>query len=127
METGINDIVLVYFEDTPLVFARVEAIEPDIKKDWYHVTLLLLKIPVETVTWILRYAYINGEPFTMGGKKMRIEKVVAPKPVRQSIDTGSNMEDDKSKDDSADKRVSPRVIPFSIAKKAKNEKNDETT
>jgi hypothetical protein len=34
--------------------------------------------------WILREAYINGEPFTMGGKNMRLEKVRAPedpKPV----------------------------------------------
>ena len=30
------------------------------------------------VTWILRDAYINGEPFTMNGKRMRLERVVAP-------------------------------------------------
>ncbi len=70
-----NDVVLIYFEEKPAVFARIESIEPDIKKDWYHVTLLLLAIPMQTVTWILRDVYINGTPFTMGGKPVRIEAV----------------------------------------------------
>lgn len=72
---GENDVVLIYFEDNPAVFARIEAIEPDIKKDWYHVTLLLLTIPTQTVTWILRDAYIGGSPFTMEGKPVRLEPV----------------------------------------------------
>ena len=76
--TTINDNVLIYFEDQPFSFARVEDISPDIKKDWYHIKLLLLQVPLQTVTWILKDAYINGEEFTMGGKRMRIEKVVAP-------------------------------------------------
>ena len=70
-----NDVVLIYFEDKPAVFARIEAIEPDIKKDWYHVTLLLLTIPTQTVTWILRESYINGSPFTMEEKPVRLEPV----------------------------------------------------
>jgi len=73
-----NDLVLIYFEDTPLVFARVERIVPDAKPDWYHITLLMLQVPVQTVTWILKDIYINGETFTMNGKQMRLEKVVAP-------------------------------------------------
>ncbi len=73
-----NDIVLIYFEDQPLGFARIEAILPDQKPEWFQVRLLLLQVPLQTVTWILRPAYINGEPFTMGGKQMRLEKVVAP-------------------------------------------------
>ena len=73
-----NDIVLVYFEDKPLSFARIEEILPDSKPDWYHVKLMLLQIPLQIVTWILRDVYINGEEFTMNGKRMRLEKVVAP-------------------------------------------------
>ncbi|MEZ4568404.1 MAG: hypothetical protein R2860_16085 [Desulfobacterales bacterium] len=41
--TTINDIVLVYFEDQPFSFARVEEILPDIKRDWFHVKLLLIR------------------------------------------------------------------------------------
>ena len=52
-----NDIVLIYFEDKPLTFARIESILPDSKKDWYHVKLLLLQIPVQVVTWILKDVY----------------------------------------------------------------------
>ncbi|MEW6674197.1 MAG: hypothetical protein AB1427_21085 [Thermodesulfobacteriota bacterium] len=76
--TTINDIVLIYFEDKPLVFARVEAITPDVKAGWYGLKLLLLQMPLQAVTWILRDAYINGGEFTMNGKRMRLEKVVAP-------------------------------------------------
>jgi hypothetical protein len=77
--TSINDLVLIHMEDSPLAFARVEAIEPDIKPGWYHITLLMLQIPLQVVTWILRDAYIDGATFTMGGKEMRMEKVVCPK------------------------------------------------
>lgn len=73
-----NDIVLIYLEDTPLSFARIESILPDSKPDWYHVKLLMLQLPLQVVTWILRDVYINGETFTMNGKQMRLEMVVCP-------------------------------------------------
>lgn len=73
-----NDVVLIYFEDQPLTFARIEDISPDIKKDWYHVKLLLLQVPVQVTSWILRDTYIDGAEFTMGGKRVRLEKVVCP-------------------------------------------------
>ena len=74
-----NDIVLIYLEDKPLAFARIEDILADSKPDWYHVKLLILQIPVQVVTWILKDIYINGSEFTMNGKKMRLEEVIAPK------------------------------------------------
>ena len=73
-----NDIVLIYIEDEPLSFARIEDILADSKPDWYHVKLLLLQIPLQIVTWILRDVYIEGAEFTMNGKRMRLEIVVAP-------------------------------------------------
>jgi hypothetical protein len=75
-----KDLVLIYFEDKPLSFARIETIEPDHKPGWHHVSLLLLQVPVQTVTWILRDAYIDGAEFTMNGKRMRLEKVQSPAP-----------------------------------------------
>ena len=74
----VNDLVLIYFEDKPLSFARIEEILPDSKPDWYHVKLLMLQIPPQMVTWILRDIYINGEEFTMNEKRMRLEKVEVP-------------------------------------------------
>ena len=74
-----NDIVLIYLEDEPVVFARIEHISPDVKKDWYNVKLLMLHVPLQVTTWILRDIYINGQAFTMGGKRVRLEQVVCPK------------------------------------------------
>ncbi|HBF43842.1 MAG TPA: hypothetical protein DDW42_09515 [Desulfobacteraceae bacterium] len=70
-----GEIVLIYHHDQPSIFARIELIEPDIKKGWYQITLLLLTIPTQIVTWILRGSYIKGEPFTMSGNPMRLEAV----------------------------------------------------
>ena len=91
--TDEKDLVLIYLEDNPLVFARIEEIQPDAKRGWYHVKLLMLQLPPQVVTWILREAYINGEEFTMGGKKMRMEKVICPeaqeKPANHKKDGNS--------------------------------------
>ena len=76
-----NDVVLIHLEDQPLSFARIEDILPDSKPDWFHIKLLLLQVPLQVVTWILRDIYINGEEFTMDGKRMRLETIVAPAPV----------------------------------------------
>lgn len=89
-----QDIVLIYMEDKPLVFARIENIRADHKPGWYHVKLLMLQVPLQVVTWILREVYIDGETFTMGGKEMRLEKVVCPQeesgPELEEGDTGAS-------------------------------------
>jgi hypothetical protein len=91
-----NDVVLISFEGKPLSFARIEKIYPDSKKDWYHVKLLMLQLPLQTVTWILRDVYIGGEEFTMGGKRMRIEPVVCPEdPEEPGISGKTAMEKDQ--------------------------------
>lgn len=74
----INDIVLIHLEDSPVSFARIESILPDGKRDWFQIKLLMLQIPLQTVTWILKDDYINGEQFHMNGKKMRLTKVESP-------------------------------------------------
>ncbi len=79
-----GNLVLIHYQDKPAVYARIEIIEPDIKKGWYQVTLLLLTIPAKTVTWILREEYINGAPFTMGGRAMRLEEVPRTSPREKS-------------------------------------------
>ena len=81
-----NDIVLIYFEDKPLTFARIEDITPDIKKDWYHVKLLILQVPLQITSWILRDIYIDGAEFTMDGKRVRLEKVICPEPPAAAVE-----------------------------------------
>lgn len=78
--TSENDIVLIHFGDNPLCFARIESILPDNKPDWYHVKLLMLQVPLQVVTWILRDRYIMGDEFTMQGNRMRLERIVSPDP-----------------------------------------------
>jgi hypothetical protein len=94
--------VLVYYQDQPTVYARIEAISPDVKKDWYQVTLQILTIPSQVVRWILREGYVDGEPFTMGGRPMRLEAV---KPIPQGIEVSTPPDN---------KAPSPqgKVIPF---------------
>ena len=106
----INDVVLIYFEDKPLIFARIEDISPDVKKDWYLVKLLILQVPLQVVTWILREAYINGDEFTMNEKRMRLEKVECPED--QSIE---DITDGSSKTINVNKDAN--VISFSDLKK----------
>jgi hypothetical protein len=82
--TDLKDLVLIYLENQPVFFARIENITPDIKSGWVRMKFLILKIPPELGEWILLPEYIQGEAFTMGGKKVRIEKVEAPSDPQES-------------------------------------------
>ncbi len=73
-----NDIVLIYIDDEPVAFARIEEIRPDVKKEWFIIKLLMLQIPLQVVSWILKADYINGSSFFMNGRMMRLEKVICP-------------------------------------------------
>ena len=108
-----NDLVLIHLEDKPLIFDRIEGILADHKPDWYHVKLLLLQIPPQVVTWILRDTYINGTEFTMNGKPMRLEKVEVP----EDIDLPEENENQQSEAKPADETGSAKVIAFTDLKK----------
>jgi hypothetical protein len=106
----IGDVVLIYYRDKPSFFARIDSIKPDIKKDWFRVQLLILTIPLRTVTWILKEEYISGVPFTMEGNSIKIEAVNPLTP-----------ESDSANRKGATKRVSSKdgkkVIPFIKSKR----------
>lgn len=96
--TAENDIVLIHMENEPVSFARIEDIRADAKPNWYVVKLLMLQVPLQVVSWILREEYIDGADFSMGGKAMRLEKVVCPQgedlpeaqPERESRESGTS-------------------------------------
>ena len=111
-----NEIVLIYFEDQPLTFARIESILPDSKKDWYHVRLLLLQIPLQVVTWILKDVYISGTEFTMNGKRMRLEKVESPAEP-QAPEASEKQPTDSSQKKSASKDKGGKVISLEDLKR----------
>jgi len=101
----VNDLVLIYFEDQPLSYARVEEILPDVKPDWYHVKLLMLQIPPQYVSWILRDIYIGGAEFTMNEKRMRLEKVVVPEEPQPPAGTEKEEDNGKSEKESGGAKV----------------------
>jgi hypothetical protein len=92
-----GDVVLIRYQDQPMAYARIEGINPDIKKDWYQVTLLLLTIPAQSVTWILRDEYINGASFTMGGQSMRLKSEGFPRGCKTMAPQGHKSPDKASK------------------------------
>ena len=99
METRVGDIVLVYLENSPVGYARVEDISADIKPEWWSLSLLLLKLPVQNVTWILREEYIEGQPFSMGGQMMRLERLPRPKlPLQVTVDEYPQQKDAEDQD-----------------------------
>ena len=100
-----GDLVLIYFQDTPSVYARIESIHADVKKDWYRVNLLFLTFPAKKVTWILRESYINGTPFTMGGEPVRLEAVPGP-------EISNETEGDREPGTGAKDSDQGTVIPF---------------
>ena len=112
-----GDVVLIGYQDKPMGYARIEAIEPDLKKDWYQVTLLFLTIPPQTVTWILREAYIDGEPFTMGGQPVRLEKVERQKTEDRKQNTGEKGQTTENRQPTTQ---TVKVIPF----KKQNQKTE---
>lgn len=73
-----TDLVLIYVENDPAFYARVERISNDIKPKWWRVQFLFLTVPVQLATWILDEEQIRGAEFTMNGTPVRVEKVVIP-------------------------------------------------
>jgi len=88
--TSTGDIVLIAAKNPQmLLYAVVGDIVRDEtrREEWWHVTLHLLSIPMQTVVWTLRTAQFTGqEVFTMGGegrfiKAVRLEGGQAARPI----------------------------------------------
>ena len=65
--TKVGDVVLVYMDNNPAFFARVEEISADVKPGWFQVKLLVLQVPLLVVTWILREALLQRRGIHDGG------------------------------------------------------------
>ncbi len=79
-----GDLVIIYMNEVPTLYARIEAINPDHKPDWWQVDLLLLTHPAQRVTWTLREEYFNGSPFTMQGTPMLIKALEVEEPALET-------------------------------------------
>ncbi|MDD9303585.1 MAG: hypothetical protein HUK40_15085 [Desulfobacter sp.] len=118
--TTINDIVLIHLEDSPVSFARVESILPDHKKDWYQIKLLMLQIPLQVVTWILKDEYISGDDFFMNGKKMRLERVKCPDTPLETDPSVPRPKTTGPDPDASSKQSQGKIISFADLKNNKN-------
>ncbi len=91
-----NDIVLIYVENKPSIFARVEKIFADVKPNWWRVKFLVLQFPVFVTTWILDNDQIRGAEFTINGVPMRIEIVKAPEEEPESTPDKNKAKEQKN-------------------------------
>jgi len=76
-----RDVILVHVQEKPAFYGRVEEILPDVKKGWLQLRFQVLTLPRQELTWILEPVQIDGEPFTMGGTPIRIERMADPVPA----------------------------------------------
>ena len=73
-----GEVLLVYMNDEPTFFTRVESINPDAKKGWWQLTLLILALPLKIMTWTLDSDQMRGQTFTLKGVPVEIRRVQAP-------------------------------------------------
>jgi hypothetical protein len=78
--TDIGDLVLIVAKEPQIsvFYALVTDIERDTsrKNEWWHVSLTLLSIPPQEITWTLRTPQLTGmEVFTMGGEERFVKAV----------------------------------------------------
>jgi hypothetical protein len=74
-----GDIVLIVADNPQLlIYALVTGIEKDERKneEWWKVTMQMLAVPPQEITWILRTPQMTGmEVFTMNGEKRFVKAV----------------------------------------------------
>ena len=112
---GINDLVLVHVENRPGFYARIEAVNPDVKPGWWQVKLLVLTFPLQVYTWILDDSQVNGAPFTMGGTPIMLERVESP--VVRPEGVGDEVQ---AAGDQAEEEGKPRPKVVSLAERKKD-------
>jgi len=89
-----GDLILLYVDSKPTIYARVESVENDIKAGWFRITMLLLSFPWQVVTWILKEEYIDGTPFTMEGVPIQLTSLPQPGKIPKNQDN-TKTESDK--------------------------------
>jgi hypothetical protein len=68
-----SDVVLVHIQDKPAFYAQIQAIEPDVKKGWYRVTLCSL---FGELQWVLEDIHVFlGQTWTFRGIPHRINRI----------------------------------------------------
>ncbi|MGD9124359.1 MAG: hypothetical protein PVG60_04655, partial [Desulfarculaceae bacterium] len=117
MQTEPGDLVLIHHRDKAVGFARVEEIVADVKAGWWQIRLLLLQVPLQLVTWILREEYIDGGQFTMNGEPMRLELLPRlgameppPPPDPGTEDESGDEDEDEDEDGGTSSKGKAKVV-----------------
>ena len=117
-----GDVVLVHLEDRPAGYARIEEIRSHVRPGWFECDLLFLGQPLQPVTWILERDQMDGTAFTMGGRPVRIERIVAlgelhgstpdgEKPAALREAGGPEAREDPSRDEPKARAKVLRLVP----------------
>ena len=88
--TDIGDLVLIVAKEPQMsvFYALVTDIERDTsrKNEWWHVSMTLLSIPPQEITWTLRTPQLTGmEVFTMGGEERFVKAVDFGAPLQSTV------------------------------------------
>jgi len=78
-----GEVILIYIQEEPAFFARVEEVTADVKKGWWRMTFTILSIPLDTQSWLLDDDQMRGQAFTMNKVPVRIERVEKPASLKQ--------------------------------------------
>jgi hypothetical protein len=89
----LNDLVVVHLDRKPAFYARINDINPDVKRGWYQVELLVLALPPQNLVWILEESHLQGEEFTMGGRPVQLVLI----PPKVPPEPGSQLPEGKAK------------------------------
>ena len=76
-----GEVLLVFFQNEPAFFIRIENILADKKRGWWHVQFITLTLPINEMSWILKDDHIRGGEFTMQNNPVHLERVVGAQSV----------------------------------------------
>lgn len=79
-----HDLVLIYINEVPRFYARVESISPD-KPGWWTVLFTRLGIPLQKFTWTLDDDHMCCEAFTLNSVPHRMEIVPTEFPAEWEL------------------------------------------
>lgn len=90
--TDVGDIVLMAAKEPHMLFyAYVNKIERDSSRadEWWHLSLTILSVPLQKITWTLRTEQMSGqEIFTMGGEERFLQAVVIGEKLENQLGSG---------------------------------------
>lgn len=99
-----GDIVLIAAKEPQmLLYAYVKDIERDDtrKDEWWHLSITVLSLPLQDMTWTLRTPQMTGEEiFTMGGEERFVQAIDLDAPAAHPLarKDGVDEKEEKSTD-----------------------------